>query len=46
MGWDSSAAAEYVEVAHEILLRAWPRLRQWLEADRDFLTWLRATNSA
>jgi DNA-binding SARP family transcriptional activator/WD40 repeat protein len=25
----------YVEVAHEALLREWPRLRQWLEEDRD-----------
>jgi hypothetical protein len=24
-----------VEVAHEVLMREWPRLRQWLEADAD-----------
>jgi WD40 repeat protein len=26
-----------VEVAHEALLRKWPRLRQWLDEERDFL---------
>jgi len=26
-----------IEVAHEALLREWPALRAWLEADRDFL---------
>src|SRR5215218_5255603 len=26
-----------VEVAHEALIRHWPRLRQWLEADRTAL---------
>ncbi|MER7576512.1 hypothetical protein [Streptomyces sp. NPDC126514] len=24
-----------VEITHEVLLRAWPRLREWIEADRD-----------
>jgi hypothetical protein len=28
---------EIVEVAHEALLREWPLLRGWLEADREFL---------
>ncbi|MEM7441881.1 MAG: TIR domain-containing protein, partial [Pseudomonadota bacterium] len=27
------------EVAHEALLRHWPRLSQWLDAERDFLIW-------
>jgi formylglycine-generating enzyme required for sulfatase activity len=30
-----------LEVAHEALFRAWPRLRAWLEEDRDFLQWRR-----
>ncbi len=30
-----TAADETVEVAHEALLWEWPRLRAWLEADRD-----------
>ena len=27
------------EVAHEALLRHWPRLSQWLDAEREFLIW-------
>jgi hypothetical protein len=33
---DGKATAE---VAHEILLRTWPRLKSWLEAEREFLIW-------
>ncbi|MFE7777042.1 helix-turn-helix domain-containing protein [Streptomyces sp. NPDC057445] len=29
-----TVGAEYVEIAHEALLRAWPRLRGWIHADR------------
>nr|BFE57464.1 hypothetical protein GCM10020063_019900 [Dactylosporangium thailandense] len=46
LGCDSVTGVETVEIAHEVLLRAWPRLREWLEADRKFLEWLRATESA
>jgi WD40 repeat protein len=28
---------EHIEVAHEALIREWPRLREWLDADRDGL---------
>ncbi|TDC25888.1 hypothetical protein E1265_05790 [Streptomyces sp. 8K308] len=28
-----------VELAHEALITAWPRLREWTEQDRAFLTW-------
>lgn len=28
-----------VDLAHEELVRAWPRLRRWLEASRDFRAW-------
>jgi tetratricopeptide (TPR) repeat protein len=31
------ADADVIEVAHEALLREWPALRGWLEADRQFL---------
>jgi hypothetical protein len=35
------AAGEPVaELAHEALIRAWPRLRDWLDQDREFRTWL------
>src|SRR5262249_15154573 len=33
---DSKATAE---VAHEVLLKAWPTLTRWLEDERDFLVW-------
>ncbi len=28
-----------VEVAHEQLLRRWPRLKSWLDDEREFLVW-------
>lgn len=31
--------AETVELAHEALLDEWPTLREWLDGDREFLTW-------
>ena len=33
---DGKATAE---VAHEILFKAWPTLKRWLEDERDFLIW-------
>lgn len=35
-----------VEVAHEALIREWPRLRRWLDEDRDGLRVLRHLNEA
>ena len=35
-----------IEVAHEVLLRAWPRLRGWLDEDRAWLRELRGLASA
>jgi hypothetical protein len=32
-----TADAEHVEITHEALLDAWPRLRSWIDADRDRL---------
>ncbi|MEU1259609.1 AAA family ATPase [Streptomyces chartreusis] len=29
-----TADTEHVEISHEALLHAWPRLREWIEADR------------
>jgi hypothetical protein len=29
-----------VELAHQALIEHWPRLREWLIEDRDFLSWL------
>jgi hypothetical protein len=35
---DKAAEAErFVEVAHEALIRGWPRLREWIERDREAL---------
>jgi hypothetical protein len=34
-------AVATVEVAHEALIRHWPRLRRWLNEGREFQTWLR-----
>jgi WD40 repeat protein len=35
-----------VEVAHEALIRYWPRLREWLNSDRQFLLWRQRLRSA
>jgi hypothetical protein len=29
----------YAEVAHEAIFRRWDKLREWIEAEREFLTW-------
>ena len=34
---DQATRTPTIEVAHEALLRAWPRLRRWLDEDRDGL---------
>ncbi|WP_215159386.1 serine protease [Streptomyces sp. ISL-24] len=34
-----SAGQETVTLAHESLVRAWPRLRSWLDESRDFRAW-------
>jgi len=36
-GRDAGSGEETVEVAHEALIRTWPRLRCWLDQDRDDL---------
>lgn len=37
----SGEAENSLEVAHEALFRVWPRLRAWLDEDREFLLWRR-----
>ncbi len=39
MDRDETVGHETVEVAHEALIRSWPRLRTWLHDDRDFISW-------
>lgn len=41
-----TVAEETVEVAHEALIREWPRLRQWLDEDRAALRSLRHLTQA
>jgi hypothetical protein len=39
VGVASDHRQQMVEIAHEALVRRWPRLRQWLEEDREILVW-------
>jgi WD40 repeat protein/DNA-binding SARP family transcriptional activator len=41
-----TASAGSIELAHEALLREWPRLRDWIDADRDGLRIHRKLNAA
>ncbi|HEY1642418.1 MAG TPA: helix-turn-helix domain-containing protein [Streptosporangiaceae bacterium] len=42
-----TVTAEAAEITHDALLQAWPRLREWIEADRDGLrTRRRVTDAA
>jgi len=43
---DRESREPTVEIAHEALLRGWPRLREWLDEDRDWVRELRALASA
>jgi WD40 repeat protein len=43
---DPATREPTVEIAHEALLRAWPRLRGWLDEDRDDLRTLRGIGAA
>src|SRR5262245_2825832 len=36
-GRDATSAEEQLDVAHEALIRGWPRLRSWLDEDRSAL---------
>ncbi len=36
---------DYVEVAHEALIRYWPRLREWMREDREFRRWQERTRA-
>ncbi len=38
-GQDLASDQPIVEVAHEALIRAWPRLQRWLEDYRPFIRW-------
>ncbi len=34
-----------VEIAHEILIRTWTKLREWLKNNREFCTWQERLNT-
>ena len=36
---DEGSGEDIAEVVHEALIREWRRLRQWVDADREFLVW-------
>ncbi len=37
--FDASTQDETVEISHEALIQGWSRLGEWVESDREFLTW-------
>ena len=41
---DPASGISTVEVAHEALIRHWPRLRAWIEQDHAFLLWRQRFN--
>ena len=43
LGLGDDLHQENVEIAHEALIRRWPRLGQWLQEDREILIWRPAT---
>ena len=43
---DPASREPTIEVAHEALLRSWPRLQGWLDVDRDWLGQLHLLSSA
>lgn len=44
--YDASRKTATVEVAHEAILRSWPRLREWIEDTQDDLRLLRQVRNA
>lgn len=39
VGLAASNQQQVVEIAHEALVRRWPRLKQWLDQDHEILVW-------
>jgi formylglycine-generating enzyme required for sulfatase activity len=42
---NASSARETAEMLHESLIRHWPKLVEWIKADRVFISWLRQIGS-
>jgi WD40 repeat protein/cellulose biosynthesis protein BcsQ len=45
-GRDETTGEEFVELAHEALIRNWGQLRAWLDEVRDFLVWRQRLQTA
>jgi hypothetical protein len=46
IGQEGVDGNQTVEVAHEALIRKWPRMRTWLDEDQEFLLWRRRLQGA
>jgi formylglycine-generating enzyme required for sulfatase activity len=42
---NAASTRETAEVVHEALIRHWPKLKDWIDRDRDFQSWLRQIKS-
>jgi Novel STAND NTPase 1 len=42
---NASSARETAEVVHEALIHNWPKLKEWIDRDRAFQSWLRQIRS-
>jgi hypothetical protein len=42
----SGAPEQYVDIAHEALIRKWPRLQRWMNEDQEFQLWLKRLNAS
>src|SRR5258705_11027864 len=40
----ASQSRQMVDIAHEALIRSWPRLRQWMDEDQEFQLWQKRLN--
>jgi hypothetical protein len=36
---DATDTTIFIEIAHEAMIRSWTRLRDWIEEEKDFLSW-------
>ena len=45
-GHDVVTGEQTLEIAHEALIQSWQRLREWVDADREFLVWRQRVNAS
>jgi hypothetical protein len=41
----AQGSVDYIDIAHEALIRSWPRLRTWMDEDQEFQLWLKRLNA-